>query len=175
MPDDPVVRRCYLHDIIPFLQRRLREVTGFPEERVLVDVDGTDEDVLRGQADQIICIIPGDQALADAEVSGGGRYYERVLRTLDVKIWTRLALDEISQGFQLLCDPDLGHFALELKIYDALAGFLVYDDDENLLTDHLKVRNASRPKRSPKERDWVSSIVYCEIGFEVNVDPSLDA
>ncbi len=161
----------YVHDIFVNLRQRLMDQLDFPPERVLVVAQRRGR-IRHDQADTYLELQPGAQSPVDISTwHGAGRYDLRVNRVVRVKIWTRLALDEINEDFQRLTNASLGHLKTEGQVYDALAGYQPTDDEGNwLVAEPIRPGSATEPDSDGEENGWINSTVSFDMEFLVPLD-----
>ena len=105
------------------------------EDRIfIIGREDVVNDVPHTQGDNDLVIKLSGLSCEQATVEGAGRVDTRLHSNLLVYIRSRLSVDESTRDFFWLTDAQLGHYALELAVMDALhIGFDGTDDTGNLL------------------------------------------
>lgn len=162
-----------LSTIVLALVARLVRSLSISASQVLVDAreDGDLED-LPTTAPQYLRVRVGQETpLKSESVDGIGRVEPRTQATIQVWLHTRLALDRPNEDLLALTKAHIGHLDGRHGLWDALLCFQPVDRDENwLVTEPIKPKPATRPRRSRKQKEWCVS----GLEFSVTYAPDLD-
>jgi hypothetical protein len=167
----PSVIRTKLSAILPLIRQRLMDVLQLRPEAVIETAeDDLPPDPL---GDQYLWLRPRDQGPNLPVIDGGGRIDARMNRTIAVTLRTRYAADEGTSNLAWLTDATYGHLDKEHAIYDALLNFQPTDLAGNwLVTQPLKPRGGTNPKKDAKAKEWGQSTVDFEVSYEMDLNQS---
>lgn len=162
-----------LSTIVLNLKAYLKSKLSFSESQVLVDArDDSDADELPTIAPQYLRIRRKSlRPLVEESIDGIGRVNPRCLATLQVWLWTRIALDKPQEDLIWLTQASTGHLDGEQALWDALLCYQIVDGDSNwLVSEPLKPRPASVPRKSRKQKEWGRSGLEFDITFTMDLD-----
>lgn len=138
------------------------EVLGTGNELIFINRNGEPKAYAN---EQWINLYPGP---LNQVTYGGGRRDTRIKRPLVVQLFTRTQVDYTGDGTESLTSLEIGHIALEEKIIDALHLRNLFDDDEPLLFEPMRLASSaeSPPEVDPQsKRLFVTSRLLFETGY----------
>jgi hypothetical protein len=161
-----------LSTIFLSLKARLMSAMSFSDSQVLIDARDDSDDELPTIAPQYIRIRrKAVRPLVEESVDGIGRVNPRCLLTVSVWLWTRIALDKPQEDLLWLTKQSLGHLDGEQALWDALLCYQIVDEDDNwLVTEPIKPRQASVPRKSKKQKEWGRSGLDFDVTFSMILD-----
>lgn len=165
------VVRSKLSTILLAIQARVMLKMAWPEERV-----GISKRVpIKPQAEQFVQIWPSSQTTHEPVRKGAGRIDTRVTRRVQVRLYTRLAVDTAGDDTHWLTDPlPLGHLDTEHALIDALELFAPEDAAGNwLLYEPMRLQPASEPEKDDAEPEWGSSLMEYDVSFVLDLDQAI--
>lgn len=161
-------------------------ITGLPRERVNSSAWDTTPEF---QGDQDIVLHVGNPVphgndqdatgrLVRNDQDATGRLSTRLVRPVEVRPRTRLALDVGGYSDLWLTDPNLGHLQLEELIFNALEQFEPADTNGNwLVTEPIRLIPSVRPviPEAPPQtpREWGDSRLTYEVSYLLALNPSI--
>lgn len=126
-----------------------------------------EEDVPHLMGDQDVLIRVMDETNDARQIESAGRYDNRRERKAKIIMRSRVLLDITGRSDIRLTDQTLGHLALEDAVCDALELFFVTDSNANLIAAYPpRLGPLSKPVRSRKHKEWVSSQFDLEVNYE---------
>jgi hypothetical protein len=159
-------------EILPFLEARLREVTGLPAVRINPWVG---EEAPHLQADHDLVLRLRGITPVGSWLDGGGRVTCHLTERLEVGVRTRLALDDAGSARVWLTHATLGHLRLRNLVLDALVHFIPEDaDGDALTTSEIKLSPAQPPKaegRAKQPVNWGEERLAFEVSYLQDLDP----
>lgn len=148
--------------ILPLIRQQIQDSLGWGPERVLPVKK--DERPFHGQAESYVTLRLKNQ-MAEAMVTGGGRWSPVVTRRLRCRLWSRVNLDETGVDTSWLLDSDRGHLTLEDELFEALLCFHPGTGGD-LYCEPLKLGPCSEPTEEKDDSAWG----YSEIEFDVTYE-----
>lgn len=147
--------RTTLSALLPILEARLALITGLDPTAIRPFIGDQPPHTLAAQ--DIVYRSVGWQS-DQAWWQGGGNYAKRMKERMELRLRTRLQLDEAGTSRQWLEDPVLGHLQMRNLILAALDGWTPTDSNSNALTtEQVVVESGQTPKQDdPRSEvtDW---------------------
>lgn len=170
----PTILNTGFSPILQAIQAQLIAVTGLPRERVNSSAwDATPE----FQGDQDLILHVGNPSPVGADQDSKGRLATRMVRPVEARPRTRLALDVGGYADLWLTDPAKGHLQLEEAVFNALEQFFPADGQGNwLVTEGLRLVPSVRPviPEAPPQtpREWGDSRLTFEVSYLIALNPT---
>ncbi|MDE2105775.1 MAG: hypothetical protein KGL39_51600 [Patescibacteria group bacterium] len=166
----PLPIRASLKDILLLIQTQVVAITGLDISRVIITAKSPDQVLHAGATEDILLRVMGERPDTN-QIDGAGRIVNNRLRTVQVVVRTKVALDPTGQDQVHLTDPTLGHFVLEDSVVDALEEFFPLDINGNLLTAvPVRIGPWGLPTPDREDDTWLSSTADLEIVYTRNLD-----
>lgn len=157
---DQTHNRANFEDILAALRARISSVCLLDFDRVLISSLPT-TDIPHTAALQEV-IIGVDSESPQASIDGGGRYVNLRKRRIRLTVRTRGNLDEVVSDLVKLTDANIGHFAMEDRLCDAVELWIALDDPENALCTPITTTSFAAAEHDSSRRnrglsEWISS------------------
>ncbi len=167
--------RSSMVDILPAIQAQLMASLGWGIERVILGTDGTEEDEETHYQAEQVCFVSDAGGTPDLNsIQSMGRFWSVEVSRVEVRLWTRTALDNSSSYQQGLLNPQLGHEVYVKAVQNALMLFAPSDSSGNwLVTEEMRPSGRQGPYRRTKvDKDWSKSILSWTVKHPLDItDP----
>jgi len=167
--------RTSMVQLLPNVQAQLMSSLGWGIERVILSTQGSDEDdETHYQAEQVIFLADAGGNPDLNTVQSMGRFWTVEVARLEVRLWTRTALDNSSSYQQGLVNPQLGHEVYVLAIQNALTLYEPSDSAGNWLAiGPIFPAGRQGPYRRQKvDKDWSKSVLFWTVKYALDIaDP----
>lgn len=163
----PAVVRSTIGDIVTVLLALLAKYTGIPATRIKLWRSGAQLPPAMDGDNDLVVQVSAPTPDTDS-VTGAGRVDTRLTRTVTVSVRTRCELDEASADPVRLLDLNIGHYALEEKVIDALQVAFVSLAADDLLVQPARMSTGAGAAPAPvfHSSNWTVSALPFEIVYE---------
>lgn len=166
----PTVNRSPLADIVRAVLAGLAQYAGVPKSRVKLWRSDADLPPLADADNDLVVQVSGPVP-DEPVVIGAGRVDTRITRHVTVTARTRCELDELSTAQVRLLDANLGHYALEEAVIDAMQMLDFQDKQGNqLLVQPIRLVPSQGARAVPRSAQWTATALVFEVVYEAALD-----
>lgn len=161
----PELKRADIETVLPYIKTRLADEAVLSNDQIFISI-GSPVPLM---GDQEILLIPLNENVAGEDREGMGQKIFRVKTTLEIKLRTRVELDEYGRYSTILTDSSIGHYKKCGDIKRALwQPWIPIDSSGNIYTyEPLKYVGSSQTSNLDLNSNQRNTTAQTSIYFEV--------